>query len=69
MKWDEEWGALTREGNIWWLGSRRANWEATMGKSVLEWFRKHVSVLKLSIHFADHTHAMQFPSGKAKGMG
>lgn len=26
------------EGNIWWLGSKRANWEAVMGKSVWWWF-------------------------------
>ncbi|KAG8936862.1 palmitoyltransferase pfa5 [Tulasnella sp. 418] len=37
-KWDEEWGALRTEGNIWNLGSRRKNWEATMGNKVLWWF-------------------------------
>lgn len=37
-QWDQEWGNLTTEGNIWWLGSKRANWEAVMGKSKWGWF-------------------------------
>ncbi|KZO98845.1 zf-DHHC-domain-containing protein [Calocera viscosa TUFC12733] len=37
-QWNDEWGSLYSEGNIWWLGSRRVNWEATMGKSPLGWF-------------------------------
>ncbi|EPQ55934.1 zf-DHHC-domain-containing protein [Gloeophyllum trabeum ATCC 11539] len=37
-EWDEEWGELGREGNLWWLGSYRANWESVMGSSVYEWF-------------------------------
>ncbi|GJJ14025.1 hypothetical protein Clacol_008282 [Clathrus columnatus] len=37
-QWDREWGKLGTEGNIWWLGSKRANWEATMGKSKWSWF-------------------------------
>jgi len=36
--WDEEWGALQTEGNIWWLGSRRTNWEQVMGKNPWGWF-------------------------------
>ncbi|TFK48207.1 zf-DHHC-domain-containing protein [Heliocybe sulcata] len=37
-QWDEEWGALGQEGNLWWLGSCRANWESVMGGSVVGWF-------------------------------
>jgi len=37
-QWDEEWGSLGREGNLWWLGSYRANWESVMGSSVIDWF-------------------------------
>ena len=36
--WDLEWGKPTTEGNLWWLGSARKNWEATMGKRVWTWF-------------------------------
>ncbi|GAA99804.1 uncharacterized protein L969DRAFT_91747 [Mixia osmundae IAM 14324] len=37
-EWDHEWGRLDKEGNIWWMGSARANWEAIMGTSKLGWF-------------------------------
>lgn len=37
-RWDQEWGKLGTEGNLWWLGSKRANWEAVMGKSKWGWF-------------------------------
>lgn len=37
-QWDEEWGRIGCEGNLWWLGSYRANWEAVMGHHVWEWF-------------------------------
>ncbi|KZP33220.1 hypothetical protein FIBSPDRAFT_943624 [Athelia psychrophila] len=30
-RWNEQWGRIDREGNIWWLGSRRRNWEAGHG--------------------------------------
>ncbi|KAG8898124.1 hypothetical protein FRB99_007651 [Tulasnella sp. 403] len=36
--WDKEWGELTTEGNIWWLGSARKNWEQVMGKNPIGWF-------------------------------
>ena len=39
-RWDEEWGRPTIEGNIWWLGSKRKNWESVMGQSLWSWFRK-----------------------------
>ncbi|KAJ7161116.1 DHHC palmitoyltransferase-domain-containing protein [Mycena filopes] len=35
--YDEEWGALETEGNIWWAGSARAGWEDVMGRSVWGW--------------------------------
>ena len=38
-EWDHEWGKLDTEGNIWWLGSARANWEHRMGKNPWGWFR------------------------------
>jgi len=38
-EWDAEWGALNTEGNIWWRGSARVNWESVMGKRVWAWFR------------------------------
>ncbi|KIJ18105.1 hypothetical protein PAXINDRAFT_161618 [Paxillus involutus ATCC 200175] len=37
QQWDSEWGEIGKEGNLWWLGSRRANWEAVMGKNVWWW--------------------------------
>ncbi|OAX36927.1 zf-DHHC-domain-containing protein [Rhizopogon vinicolor AM-OR11-026] len=36
--WDEEWGRIDKEGNLWWLGSSRENWEGVMGKNVWWWF-------------------------------
>jgi palmitoyltransferase len=38
-QWDEEWGRIGKEGNLWWLGSSRANWVAVMGENKLRWFR------------------------------
>ncbi|GAA5884617.1 hypothetical protein JCM16303_003684 [Sporobolomyces ruberrimus] len=35
--WDRKWGRLGKEGNLWWLGSWRANWEMVMGKEKLGW--------------------------------
>ncbi|KAI6019511.1 DHHC palmitoyltransferase-domain-containing protein [Pisolithus microcarpus] len=37
-RWNQEWGRIGKEGNIWWLGDYRANWEAVMGKNVWWWF-------------------------------
>ncbi|CAL1698197.1 unnamed protein product [Somion occarium] len=37
-QWDKEWGRISKEGNMWWLGSYRRNWEYVMGHSVWEWF-------------------------------
>lgn len=37
-RWDEEWGRPAIEGNIWWLGSARKNWESVMGQSIWSWF-------------------------------
>ncbi|KAK4046783.1 hypothetical protein OIO90_006449 [Microbotryomycetes sp. JL221] len=36
--WDSEWGRVNKEGNIWWLGSARKNWEMVLGTSKLGWF-------------------------------
>jgi palmitoyltransferase len=37
-RWDWEWGNPQTEGNVWWLGSARANWEMVMGRHKLPWF-------------------------------
>jgi palmitoyltransferase len=37
-QWDYEWGRIGKEGNMWWLGSARENWEAVMGRNVWWWF-------------------------------
>jgi len=37
-QWNAEWGRMTTEGNLWWLGSTRKNWEYIMGPSVWQWF-------------------------------
>ncbi|MBW0540119.1 hypothetical protein O181_079834 [Austropuccinia psidii MF-1] len=34
---DYEWGDFTKEGNIWWLGNNRENWETVMGTNVFGW--------------------------------
>ncbi|KIY48570.1 zf-DHHC-domain-containing protein [Fistulina hepatica ATCC 64428] len=36
-RWDEEWGVPKTEGNIWWLGSGRREWEDVMGRNWLGW--------------------------------
>lgn len=36
-EWDKEWGALSKEGNIWWKGSPHAEWVDVMGVSWLGW--------------------------------
>ncbi|KAF9512155.1 hypothetical protein BS47DRAFT_1466052 [Hydnum rufescens UP504] len=37
-EWDQEWGRLGMEGNLWWLGSARKNWKAVMGDDPWYWF-------------------------------
>ncbi|RPD63361.1 zf-DHHC-domain-containing protein [Lentinus tigrinus ALCF2SS1-6] len=37
-EWNAEWGRIGKEGHIWWLGSARKNWDATMGDKVWMWF-------------------------------
>lgn len=51
-QWDEEWGRPAIEGNIWWLGSGRKNWESVMGQSIWSWFREFLGsvVLPLPAH-------------------
>ena len=50
-EWDEEWGRPTIEGNIWWLGSGRKNWESVMGHSVWSWFREFRSPMVLTLPY------------------
>jgi len=33
-EWDHEWGALSTEGNIWWMGSE---WFSVMGSNAFGW--------------------------------
>jgi len=35
--WDAEYGRIGREGNMWWLGSIRANWEQVFGPKTWTW--------------------------------
>lgn len=37
-EFDREWGRIDKEGNLWWLGSKRRNWTTVMGTKVLAWF-------------------------------
>jgi len=34
---DEEWGSVNTEGNIWWRGSPYQEWQDVMGKRWLGW--------------------------------
>ncbi|KAF8309390.1 zf-DHHC-domain-containing protein [Clavulina sp. PMI_390] len=36
-EWNNEWGRIGKEANLWWLGSYRRNWEALMGPSWVYW--------------------------------
>jgi hypothetical protein len=38
-KWDEDYGRIGREGNMWWLGTVRANWEQVFGPKPWTWLR------------------------------
>jgi palmitoyltransferase len=38
-QWDKDWGDPWTEGNPFWLGSYRANFEMVCGKNKLAWFR------------------------------
>ncbi|KAI0311950.1 DHHC palmitoyltransferase-domain-containing protein [Amylostereum chailletii] len=37
-EWDEEWGRIGYEGNVWWLGNVRTHWEQVMGPNPWTWF-------------------------------
>jgi len=37
QQWDWEWGRLEIEGNLWWAGSARNNWEQVMGNNWWGW--------------------------------
>ncbi|KIM57547.1 hypothetical protein SCLCIDRAFT_1132611 [Scleroderma citrinum Foug A] len=38
QRWNQEWGRIAKEGNIWWLGGDRENWESVMSKNRWWWF-------------------------------
>jgi len=67
-RWDEEWGRPAIEGNIWWLGSGRENWESVMGQSVYSWFREfRCSVVLPCVLTSPFSY--QVPVGKAENDG
>ncbi|KAG6890129.1 hypothetical protein C0995_011422 [Termitomyces sp. Mi166 len=43
--YDEEWGRIRREGNIWWLGSGKKGWVDVMGHNVWGWFCESFDLL------------------------
>ncbi|KAG1732653.1 DHHC palmitoyltransferase-domain-containing protein [Suillus paluster] len=51
QRWDKEWGRIDKEGNLWWLGSNRANWESVMGKNVWWWFLPVGHGLEDGLHY------------------
>lgn len=66
-QWDEEWGRPVVEGNIWWLGSRRKNWDSVMGQSIWSWFREFRSPI---VHPpAQLIRSSQVPIGKPENDG
>jgi len=65
--WDEEWGRPVIEGNIWWLGSGRKNWESVMGQSIWSWFCEFRSST-LSV-LTQRIFLFQVPIGKAENDG
>lgn len=68
-KWDEEWGRIGMEGNIWWLGSRRLNWEARMGPGVWYWLRTSISLSTELILTAGEPPQYTVPIGRSQGDG
>ncbi|KAF9529851.1 DHHC palmitoyltransferase-domain-containing protein [Crepidotus variabilis] len=36
-QWDEEWGSISTEGNIWWKGNKWDEWVDVMGRSWVGW--------------------------------
>lgn len=67
-RWDEEWGRPAIEGNIWWLGSGRENWESVMGQSVCSWFREFRYSVVLP-RILTSLFSYQVPVGKAQNDG
>lgn len=37
QRWDDEWGSIAKEGNIWWLGSGMKGWVDVMGSNRWGW--------------------------------
>jgi len=64
-EWDEEWGRPMIEGNIWWLGSGRKNWESVMGQSIWSWFREFHSSIVL-VHLFNLSFYFKFRSAKRR---
>jgi len=42
-EWDEAWGALSTEGNIWWRGNPHTEWIDIMGDWWLGWICECIS--------------------------
>ncbi|KAF9054095.1 DHHC palmitoyltransferase-domain-containing protein [Panaeolus papilionaceus] len=60
-EWDEEWGDLHKEGNLWWKGSAHAEWVDVMGKNWLGWF------LPVGRPLSDGTHYPPNPRYDSEG--
>lgn len=60
-RWDKEWGRIGREGNLWFLGSLRENWESVMGKAKLGWFRRSPHFAHPSRHLLTSFHNFVVP--------
>lgn len=48
-RWNEEWGDLDTEGNLWWTGSRKQGWIDVMGTNPLGWICESQNLFNLSI--------------------
>lgn len=46
-RWDNEWGRIGKEGNLWHLGSKRENFEMVMGKNKWGWFCMSSLIVRL----------------------
>jgi hypothetical protein len=63
--WDAEYGRIGREGNMWWLGSIRANWEQVFGPKTWTWLRTSY----LSLFFISYIYNVPSPDRDGHGQG
>jgi palmitoyltransferase len=68
-KWDAEYGRIGREGNMWWLGSMRANWEQTFGPKTWTWLRtSSLPLISNVVNVTDETPAVPVGTAADKGL-